>query len=700
MDPDSYPRLSARTQRFTLGRPRTFSVSKDGISVFFVRSSHGTDPVGRLWRLDASTGVESLLADPTTLMAGHSERLSEEEKARRERMRESAGGIVGYSLDDAARTACFALSGQLYLLDVAQAAVREIATRGSVIDPRISPDGQYVAFACEGSLHVVTVATDEEHVVAQSPNPAVTCGLADFIAAEELERSRGHWWSPASDQILVEKFDESAVSQWFIANPTNPSVAPKTHRYPAAGSTNAEVELWLFPTGGVGSSAGVQVQWDTEAWEYVSHVSWTAQGPPLLQLLDRRQRAAAVLTVNSLTGATEEVHRQTDADWVDVKGGVPCWGPSGELLTIEPVDGRFALCADAVAVTPQGLNVEGVVSVGDREILLQASESPIEQHLYVWSAGSVRKLTDQPGVHTGQRSGSTTVVVGADLTSPSPSVSVRTGTHTYAVKSMATTPTLRPNVTILPARDDEVRVAVVLPNRELAPGEKLPVLMDPYGGPHAQRVIHAEGAYRESQWFADQGFAVVVADGRGTPGTPTWERGLAQDLAATVLADQVAGLQTAAAAFSELDLARVGIRGWSFGGYLAALAVLERPDVFHVAVAGAPVTDWRLYDTGYTERYLGTPEQNPEAYEAASLLPRAAKLSRPLLLIHGFADDNVAIANTLQLSQALLHHGKSHSVLPLTGITHMASQEDVAENLMLLQVEFLTHHLATSTRAN
>jgi len=281
-----------------------------------------------------------------------------------------------------------------------------------------------------------------------------------------------------------------------------------------------------------------------------------------------------VLTVDPLTGATEEVHRQTDADWVDVKGGVPCWGPSGELLTIEPVDGRFALCADAVAVTPEGLNVGGVVSVGDREILLQASESPTEQHLYVWSAGSMQKLTDQPGVHAGQRSGSTTVVVGADLASPSPSVSVRTGTHTYAVKSMATTPSLRPNVTILPARDDEVRVAVVLPDRELAPGEKLPVLMDPYGGPHAQRVIHAEGAYRESQWFADQGFAVVVADGRGTPGTPIWERGLAQDLAATVLSDQVAGLQSAAAAFPQLDLARVGIRGWSFGGYLAALAVL------------------------------------------------------------------------------------------------------------------------------
>ena len=702
MDPDSYPRLSARTQRFTLGRPRTFTISKDGSSVFFVRSSHGTDPVGRLWRMDARTGAESLLADPTTLMEGHAEQLSEEEKARRERMRESAGGIVGYSLDDAARAACFALSGQLYLVDVAQPNVRAVSTRGSVIDPRISPDGRHVAFASEGSLHVVTVASGDEQVVARSPQPAVAWGLADFVAAEELDRSRGHWWSPTGDQILAERFDESKVSQWFIANPTDPSAEPKTHRYPAAGSTNAEVELWLFPAASEGSPAGipagVPVQWDTEAWEYVSQVSWTAQGPPLIQLLDRRQRAAAVLTVDPSTGATEEVHRQTDADWVDVKGGVPCWGPSGELLTIEPVDGCFALCADGVAVTPEGVNVEGVLSVGEYEILLQASESPAEQHLYLWTSGTTHKVTDSPGVHAGQRSGATTVVVSAGLTSPSPSVSVRTDSSTYEVKSVATTPNLRPNVTILPARADEIRVAVVLPNRELAPGEKLPVLMDPYGGPHAQRVIHAEGAYRESQWFADQGFAVVVADGRGTPGSPKWERGLAQNWADTVLADQVTGLEMAAAAFPQLDLGRVGIRGWSFGGYLAALAVLERPDVFHVAVAGAPVTDWRLYDTGYTERYLGTPEQNPDAYEAASLIPRAAKLRRPLLLVHGFADDNVVIANTLQLSQALLNNGKSHSVLPLTGITHMASREDIAENLMLLQVEFLKQYLDTPAK--
>jgi dipeptidyl-peptidase-4 len=612
-------------------------------------------------------------------------------------MRESAGGIVSYSLNRAATDACFALSGQLYLVDVTNNGVREVSTRGSVIDPRMSPDGSYVAFSSEGSLHVVTVATGEERVVARSTKPGVAYGLADFVAAEELDRSRGHWWSPASDQILTERFDEAEVSQWFISNPTNPSAQPQTHRYPAAGGVNAAVDLWLFPVENAANTGGVRVLWDFEAWEYVSHVSWTRRGLPLIQLLDRRQRAAGVFTIDPVTGATEEIYRQTDSAWVDIKGGVPSWGPSGELLTIEPVDDRFALCAGGAAVTPEGMNVDAVVSVGEDDVVLQASETPLEQHVYLWSARGTRRLTDRPGVHAGHRSGATTLMVSADLASPNAEARVTSGEGTYLVQSVATQPNVRPNVTILPTHDDDVRVAVVLPNRELVPGERLPVLMDPYGGPHAQRVIHAEGAYRESQWFADQGFAVVIVDGRGTPGTPSWERGISKDIAATVLADQVTGLHSAASTFPYLDLERVGIRGWSFGGYLAALAVLDRPDVFHVGVAGAPVTDWRLYDTGYTERYLGTPGQNPEAYEAASLLPRAVKLRRPLLFVHGFADDNVAIANTLQLSQELLHHGKSHSVLPLTGITHMASQEDVAENLMLLQVEFLQQHLKTHT---
>jgi dipeptidyl-peptidase-4 len=197
-----------------------------------------------------------------------------------------------------------------------------------------------------------------------------------------------------------------------------------------------------------------------------------------------------------------------------------------------------------------------------------------------------------------------------------------------------------------------------------------------------------------SQWFADQGFAVVVCDGAGTPGRGSaWEREVFGDLAQPVLDDQVSALAGAAEETGILDLARVGIRGWSFGGYLAALAVLRRPDVFHAAVAGAPVTDWRLYDTHYTERYLGNPTVDAGPYERTSLLTGANNLTRPLLLIHGLADDNVVAAHTLQFSSALVAAGRPHEVLPLSGVSHMTPQEVVAENLLLLQLEFLRRHL-------
>jgi len=247
-----------------------------------------------------------------------------------------------------------------------------------------------------------------------------------------------------------------------------------------------------------------------------------------------------------------------------------------------------------------------------------------------------------------------------------------------------------------------IPTAVVLPrDRERFAGP-LPVVLDPYAGPGHREVVAAQAQWLDSRWLADQGFAVVVADGRGTPGRgPEWERAISGGRwSDAVLEDQIAALQAAAERFPEdLDLTRVGIRGWSFGGYLSALAVLRRPDVFACAVAGAPVTDWSRYDTHYTERYLGLPQEHPDWYAANSLLPDAASLQRPLLLIHGLADDNVVVAHTLRLSSALLEAGRPHTVLPLSGVTHMTPQEVVAENLLLLQVEFLRMHLAAPAPA-
>lgn len=261
------------------------------------------------------------------------------------------------------------------------------------------------------------------------------------------------------------------------------------------------------------------------------------------------------------------------------------------------------------------------------------------------------------------------------------------------VPTLAETPLVDARPMPVPAGLDDVQTVVLMPSEQ--PEGPVPILMNPYGGPHAQRVLAARNAYAGAQWLADQGFCVVIADGRGTPGqSPAWEQCIAGNLRDAALEDQVVALERVVQAFPEqVDPTRVGILGWSYGGYLAALAVLRRPDVFHAAIAGAPVTEWRLYDTAYTERYLGDPGVDAGPYDHCSLIPLAGDLQRPLLLIHGLADDNVFAAHTLQLSSALLAAGRPHEVLPLSGVTHMTPQAEVAENLLLMQVDFFRRHL-------
>src|SRR5690349_20308484 len=244
----------------------------------------------------------------------------------------------------------------------------------------------------------------------------------------------------------------------------------------------------------------------------------------------------------------------------------------------------------------------------------------------------------------------------------------------------------------------DLRVALLYPTGHQQ-GTKLPVLLDPYGGPHAQRVLSTRNSYLGAQWLADQGFAVLIADGRGTPGRGAeWEREIAFDFAGATLKDQIDALQAVAATEPDLDLSTVAIRGWSYGGYLAALAVLRRPDVFHAAIAGAPVTDWRLYDTHYTERYLGHPDEKPEVYDRNSLIDDAPNLRSQLLVIHGLADDNVVVAHSVRLSAALVAAGRPHALLPLPGVTHMTPQDDeVAENFMLMQVRWLKNALGVKS---
>lgn len=251
----------------------------------------------------------------------------------------------------------------------------------------------------------------------------------------------------------------------------------------------------------------------------------------------------------------------------------------------------------------------------------------------------------------------------------------------------------RPEFLVLGER--KLNSALLLPNNREP--KNLPLLVDPYGGPGHSRVLQAKSLYAEGQWIANQGFAVLISDGRGTPHrSPTWEREILDDLSSAPVTDQADAVTALIQTHPGLiDTSRIAIRGWSFGGYLAGLAAMRRPDIFKAAIIGAPVTDFRLYDTFYTERFMGPDAKHPN-YEKSSLLNEAKNLTVPVMIIHGMVDDNVLVSNSLKLSSALLEAGKPHELLPLTGVTHMTPQEVVAENLMLLELDFLYRALRIS----
>ncbi|MCF2125850.1 prolyl oligopeptidase family serine peptidase [Strepomyces sp. STD 3.1] len=698
---DSFPKRHARTQRFTLGAPRSFTVAPDGSRVAFLRSGTGTDRANSLWVLDVDEGTERVAADPRALLGGAEEALSPEERARRERSREGGAGIVGYATDSAVEVASFALSGRLFAAELRAGTARELSTPGPVVDPRPSPDGRHIAYAARGGLRVVGAEGDGDRALAEADGEGVTYGLAEFIAAEEMGRSRGFWWGPDSDRLLVARVDDTPVQRWWISDPARPERDPQHVPYPAAGTPNADVRLFVLGLDG----GRTEVLWDRARYPYLARVHWSASGAPLLLVQARDQRSQLFLAVDTVSGTTRMVHADEDPVWLELSPGVPCWSPSGQLVRIADEGGARVLAVGERLLTGGQLHLRAVLDVGDDDVLVSASAGAEaadpetgEVHVYRVNELGVERVSQEPGVHTAVRSGDVSVLVSATLDRPGARVAVlRDGTTAATVASYAEDPGLSPRVTLTRGGARAVPCAVLMPT-DYHGDTLLPVLLDPYGGPHGQRVVAAHNAHLTSQWFADQGFAVIVADGRGTPGhSPAWEKSIKDDVAAVVLQDQVDALQALAADFP-LDLNRVAVRGWSFGGYLAALAALRRPDVFHAAVVGAPVTDLRLYDTHYEERYLGDPREQPEVYRRNSViddagLVDAAEPHRPMMVIHGLADDNVVVAHSLRLSSALLAAGRPHEVLPLSGVTHMTPQESVAENLLRLQVDFLKRSL-------
>ena len=567
----------------------------------FLRSPAGDDPGTSLWVYNVASGTEREVAGARQALGEGGEQLPDEERARRERSRELAGGITAYACDEAVRHAAFALSGRLWWValegEEGGGAV-ELPAPSGVVDPHPDPSGEAVAFLSGPALYVVPTTGDRPPLVIADERGAngpadVTWGAAEFIAAEEMDRLRGFWWAPDGRSLLAARVDNSPVPTWWTGDPSEPGTSPRAHRYPAAGEADALVSLWhLEPAAWEGATPGggsrKQVTWDCERYPYMVAVHWSRSGPPLVLVEQRDHKACAVLSVDLARGTTKLVAEMGDRAWVDWPLGVPAWLDDGELLWATAEDGTWRLEVGDDRITPPGLQVREVTSAG-RSVVFTASSAPEVVEAWSWSRDSgLRQLTDVGGISRAVGDGDVKVVVSRSMAWHGTRAQVEVARIEVARIEVARIKWRSGRRLAAASLGEQCGDAGCRPGRaffQSGPGRAQrrcrpadrprwrQAARDhgPLRGPGAQMVQAARSLWLEAQWLADQGFAVVVADGRGTPGRgPDFEREVYLDLAGPPLEDQVKALQGVATEVDELDLRRVGIKGWSFGGYLAA----------------------------------------------------------------------------------------------------------------------------------
>ena len=510
------------------------------------------------------------------------------------------------------------MGGQLFLLERASGAVTRLQPGGRPLDLRFSPDGTTLSYVVENDVRLLDLATGVERALTSGGTEDVPHGLAEFAAQEELGRFSGTWWSPDSRWVAWQETDQRAVERFTIHDPLHPERPADTFRYPRAGHANAAVKVAVSPAAG---GPPVWLAWDREKYPYLGAVRWTEGGPLCLVVLTRAQDELALLAADPASGATRVLLTEKDAAWVNLVQGFPRWKEDGtgffwwsERSGWPEIELRRPDGAPAATWVKGSAGLASLVGYDEKRrwLWFTGGPDPTQTRLYVVKDGAPPEEWLAPVVPVStsaqlSRNGEVLLVTRSTLGATGlPTVHRVDGRRLAELPSVAERPPFEPRAELyLVGPAPGFHASVVRP-RHARPGEKLPVYLSVYGGPHAQ-VVGVRPDHL-AQWIADQGFIHVAIDGRGTPRRGRdWERAIRGDFAGPALDDQVAALKALAAVVPELDLTRVGVEGWSFGGYFAALAVMRYPEVFKAAVAGAPVVDWRDYDTAYTERYLGLP---------------------------------------------------------------------------------------------
>ena len=689
-------------------RLREPKFSPDGRYVTYLQGKADNKDQLDLWAFDSRSGEALLLVDSRALI-GNEERLSAEEEARRERQRTaSLRGIVEYEFSSDGKRLLIPLGGDLYLYDLgadSNPVTRLTTTDAYETDARFSPRGAYVSFIRDQDLFVIDLRSRKEAALTSDGEGLVQNGVAEFVAQEEMDRNTGYWWAPDEKRIAYARIDDAPVQEVERFEINAAGARMFRQRYPAAGTPNTQVQLKIMEI-----ESGKTLDVDLQLTDgYLARVNWFPNSRHLaVQRQTRDQRRLDLLKVDVRSGAASVMLTETSEQWVELHHDLKflerraafVWASrrSGyKHLYLHDLEGKLIrpLTGGEWMVIGDGVE-SGLAGVDEDKglVYFTANEvSPLERHLYAAALDTrtpeaPRRITKEAGWHDAKLAPGGGAYLD-EWSSPEqpPTASLRSlagtvkqwllknaldATHPY---HPFTAEHVREEFGSIAASDGQALYYRLLRPAGMQVGQRYPVVIDTYGGPHFQYVKKDWlGGARAAQGYfrivlAQHGFVVFTLDNRGSGFRGNaFEGAIAGRLGDVEIQDQLRGVEFLKTQ-PFVDSQRIGVLGWSYGGYMT-LKALTKTDAFRAGVAGAPVTDWRLYDTHYTERYLSTPAMNPAGYEASGVMREAKSLNGALLLVHGMADDNVLFTNSTMLMQQLQSLGKPFDVMTYPGGKH------------------------------
>jgi dipeptidyl-peptidase-4 len=689
---------------------RGVKISPDGRLVAYLRARDDDKDRFDLWAFDIRESRHRQLVDSRTL-AGADRALSAEEEARRERQRTSAlSGIVEYSFAPDSRQLLIPLNGDLYVYDLGRKpadAVRRLTTTAAFeTDARFSPRSHYVSFVREQNLHVIDLATGAERAVTREGGGTVSFGMAEFIAQEEMDRDTGYWWSPDERYIALARVDESPVAEVERIEIGATGAAVVRQRYPATGERNARVSLLVAD---LVADGRLPLDLGAETDIYLPRVDWFPDSRGIaVQRQSRDQKTLELMRFDALSGRGRVLLTERSEHWVPLHRELTFLQRSPQFIWASSRDGfqHLYLYANDGTLVRQLTSGEYMVLGESPEAAIRAIDerarrvyfianrpSPIERQLF-WvsldAPGAPQRVSAEAGWHSVAMSQNARVWVDtfSDANTPR-SATLRSingkelakllpnrvdDSHPYA---RYLDEHVRAEFGTIAAADGQPMHFKLLKPRNLEAGKRYPVLVDVYGGPSAQRVSNAWGSLFH-QYLVQHGYVVFMLDNRGSGMRGVrFETALGLRMGDIEVRDQVKGVEFLRG-LPFVDAKRIGMFGWSYGGYMTLMCLMQAPDAFAAGVAGAPVTDWALYDTHYTERYLSTPAANGDGYRRSNVLEYASRLERPLLLVHGMADDNVLFAHSTVLMKKLQDLQKPFDLMTYPGAKHGLIRQNVS----------------------